>query len=249
MSTSVPSADAVAPPATANAALAPRIAVGIVPFILVGIGLWGFENGLAALVLYHLFAGAFPWLHGRFSRREEWRETARRLGFRISDGRRVVAWISGMTAFLAAGMGFGIFLAHFGDVEAEQAILRRGLADMGVREPSFYLVLAAYNLSFNALVEETFWRGFFLQWLDEVVSPAVSAAWNATLFTLLHLPAIVMLFPASQMTLAHVALMIGGAIWVFATRRSGSLWPAIVSHCLGANLTMLVFGYFIVIGS
>lgn len=130
-------------------------------------------------------------------------------------------WIS--CGLILGGLGLSLLLPRPGDVGA---LLRERVFGNGAGFWGF----AVYSMLVHCPVEELFWRG--------VVDPR--SAWaNAAGFYLLHAVPLA-LFLGSTLQGALLALPAGaaGIYWSWLARRSGTLWPPLLSHA-AADLAIL----------
>jgi membrane protease YdiL (CAAX protease family) len=108
-----------------------------------------------------------------------------------------------------------------------------------------FIVLAAPLLHLlNATGEEIFWRGYLLDWLEAHLPRRLAWLANGVLWGLWHAPMIVLVgwdFPG-QPVLGILAIVGSQVFWsvvlCWVTRRTGSLWPAIVMHAAANALTI-----------
>jgi len=135
-------------------------------------------------------------------------------------------WLS--IGLVLGGLGLSLLLPRPGDVGT---ILRDRL--FGGSEGRFWL-FAAYSMAVHCWAEELFWRG--------VVDPRSSAA-NAVGFYVQH-AAPIALFLGSPLQGVALALPAGaaGLFWSFASRRAGTLGPALASHA-AADLAILAIAW------
>jgi membrane protease YdiL (CAAX protease family) len=128
-------------------------------------------------------------------------------------------WLS--LALVLGGLGLSLLLPRPGDVGT---LLRERVFQ------GWFWGFAAYSMAVHCWAEELFWRG--------VVDPR-SAAANAVGFYLQHAaPIAIFLGSPVQGALLAVPAGAAGLYWSFASRRSGSLWPALASHA-AADLAIL----------
>ena len=93
-------------------------------------------------------------------------------------------------------------------------------ADLG------FMLFAAYTMLVHCPLEEIFWRGAVTK-PDASMRLAITG--NAVFFYLVHVGALAYTLGALGWLLAVPAGLAGGA-WAFMTRRTGSIWPALISH-------------------
>lgn len=133
-------------------------------------------------------------------------------------------WTALSTGLILAGLALALLLPRPADVGP---LLRGKL--FGGSDARFW-AFAVYSIVVHCPAEELFWRG--------VVDPR-SAAANAVGFYLLHAaPMAVFLGSAGAGALLALPAGAAGLYWSFAARRSGSLWPPLLSHA-AADLAIL----------
>jgi membrane protease YdiL (CAAX protease family) len=109
-------------------------------------------------------------------------------------------------------------------------------ADLG------FAFFAAYTMLIHCPLEEIFWRGAVTK---PEASTSLAIAGNAVFFYLVHVGALAYTLGAPGGLLAVPAGLAGGA-WAFMTRRSRSIWPALISHwAVDAVILGGMWAYFI----
>jgi membrane protease YdiL (CAAX protease family) len=100
-----------------------------------------------------------------------------------------------------------------------------------------FILFASYTMIVHCPIEEIFWRGIVL---DPNGPPAIEILLNGLFFYLVHVSALAYALGRLGWLLA-VPAGVAGAGWSWVTRRSGSLWPALVSH--GAVDLAILWGF------
>jgi len=134
---------------------------------------------------------------------------------------RVAAWTFGVG--LLSGVG-ALVAVHF----VPPGVWERGAEFVPMR---YFPLFAAASFFIHVPIEEIYWRGVVLG--PERGSVAV----NTAFFYLLHAAPMSVLFGARGWLLGLPAAAAGGA-WAFVTRRTGSLWPALLAHFLVVGLLL-----------
>ena len=135
-----------------------------------------------------------------------------------------VRWTALSCALILGGLALSLFLPR---PEEVGSLLRKKV--FGDSESRFW-VFAVYSMLIHCPAEELFWRG--------VVDPR-SAAANGVGFYLQHAaPLALFLGSPLQGLLLAVPAGAAGLWWSWASRRSGTLVPALVSHA-AADLAIL----------
>jgi membrane protease YdiL (CAAX protease family) len=172
----------------------------------------GFHTANAA---YHVWCGVLIYL-----RRE-------RLRGRWGWSGRVRAWTIGTGAVSAAGL-LGAILWVPRDVWVSGAA-----RVLPASNPVLFFVLFGLASFFlHVPLEEVYWRGVILgpgRWSGSV---------NTVFFYLLHAAPMSVLFGSIGWALGLPAAA-AGAAWAFVTRRTGSLWPALLAHFVVVGLLLM----------
>lgn len=107
-----------------------------------------------------------------------------------------------------------------------------------------FWLFAAYFLLFNPLVEELFWRGLILDGFRQHYTDGQALLISSFFFGAWHYVVISQVFAPSFSLLATGMVMLGGVIFGALYLRTGSLWPSILVHGLGADLALVILaGY------
>lgn len=128
------------------------------------------------------------------------------------------------------------FLTYLGNVLAFRLWsfenLGKQIETIGLTQISF-LWFAGYLCLVNGTLEESYWR---------LLGPESSRFpyLNDLLYSLFHLPVLLLYFPILAIPLALLALFLAGTIWRIAKVRLNSLWPSILSHT-ACNIAIWVY--------
>lgn len=179
----------------------------------------------------------------------------RRIGFKRPGSASSYLWGAALGA-VAAGACFLLGLALFGHGAENWFVTvaekyRSSFDTSGLTVLMLHVIFTLPALIFSPLGEESFFRGLLQGGLEERAGVNVSAVIQSLAFGLVHLLHHGLVVTAAGLTV----LPLSGAIWVLlmlgtallftvVSRRSGSLYPAIVSHAV-FNLTMnsLIFAW------
>jgi membrane protease YdiL (CAAX protease family) len=185
--------------------MAPPAVLVLLPAILVPALLLAIPTSIwPAVIAYHAYclSASFGWPD----------ETAARPLRPGSRGGRAVLLIC--LVLLAAG-----------DVAARYGLLTDMLPD-GWRDIAErakpWQAFAIYSLAMNGYVEERFWRGALLA--------RTGVRRGAAAFGLLHAAAIGVLLGLPAALAAFAVTGVAGLFWGWLRRRSGALWPCVVTH-------------------
>ncbi len=135
---------------------------------------------------------------------------------------RTLGWTFATTLLIVGGLLAPLLFWDPSSIREEAA---RTLFPAEGRE-RFFAVFAAYTLLAHAWIEEVFWRGVFTR---PDARPGAAALGNAGAFYLVHAVALGWALGWTGVVLA-LPTAGAGAAWGWVTRRTGSLWPAVVSH-------------------
>jgi len=113
------------------------------------------------------------------------------------------------------------------DIGAFKSVLEQN----GLTTPAKYLFAAAWLTIVNAMLEEYAFRWFITTRL-EVLVQRQAVWWAGAVFAAHHLIVLLKYLPAPTAVLATAGIFVGGVFWSWLYRRSGSIWPAYVSHAI-----------------
>lgn len=181
-----------------------------------------------------------------------WREHAAMLGLCGShlDSRRLLS--------LAVGLGLGIaavtgaFLVLTRDRFLDPDRLEATVANWGVAPDQMVAMLAVMAV-LNAAAEELFWRGYFPGRVagarpDAPPSVGLTVVLPAMLYASYHVATITQLVGnVVGVVLMTSGVLAAGLIWGWLRRRTGSVWPALLSHG-GAVIAYLAVQFWLTIG-
>jgi uncharacterized protein len=155
------------------------------------------------------------------------------------------------------GLGFGLAVAgaamalyHFGLkgtelLHAAPEKIHEKLRQFGADSLAGFVVVAVFISVFHSLFEEYYWRWFvFGRWLR------YTRSWAATILASLafmshHVIVLAVYFPGVGRFFAMVlplslGVAVGGGVWCWLYRRSGSLYAAWISHALIDGAIMMI---------
>ena len=191
-------------------------------------------------ILYQgLFCFFLPLMHLACSR-GTWKESCKRMGFKVPRVRRAFAW----TAFLCVLLWGLVFLAYllFATYLPEKKELWELVKALGLSRGSLYF-MGAYVIIVNPFLEELFWRGYVQSFLMNGCSPWLRILIPSIFFGGIHFfPLIIVLAPWQSLIISG-GIGCVGALWAFSRLDSDSLLPAILSHSLGADLMIVLLAW------
>ncbi len=128
-----------------------------------------------------------------------------------------------------------IVLGTLGTVVVSVAVSQIGLEPQGVKEaleiardPALFVATLAALAGLAPLVEELVFRGLLYGWL--------AGRWGTVVAWIVSSLA----FAAAHIELAHVILVLPLGLWFgWLRRRTGSLWPSLVSHMVNNGLAVV----------
>jgi uncharacterized protein len=128
-----------------------------------------------------------------------------------------------------------IMLGILGTVVVSVAVSQIGLEPQGVKEaleiardPALFVATLAALAGLAPLVEELVFRGLLYGWL--------AGRWGTVVAWIVSSLA----FAAAHVELAHIILVLPLGLWFgWLRRRTGSLWPSLVSHMVNNGLAVV----------
>lgn len=123
-------------------------------------------------------------------------------------------------------------------------LLREAVEQMGLADPSRFLIAGLGWTLVNSLLEEYVWRWFVTSRWIRLVPPAAAIGLSAACFTLHHVVATSFYLPPALVALASTGVFVGGAVWSWLWWRTGSIWPAWLAHVL-ADAAIFGVGYWL----
>lgn len=159
----------------------------------------------------------------------------------------LAAVISGTVIFVLMLGGFQ-FIKPYIDV----APFKAKAAETGFDEIGAYLLIFAYIITVNSLLEEYVWRWFVFRKFETALTidgpmRGYVAVFLAGLgFTVHHIFAISAWIPSGPLiALGSFGVFIGGTTWSWLYLRYRSIWPGYISHVF-ADVAILIMGWQII---
>lgn len=139
-----------------------------------------------------------------------------------------------------------IFAAYFliGAAHIDPTVLQNAMQEVGLFNPTKYLLLAAYWTFANALLEEYFWRWFVVSRAQTIMPKLAAIVLSALGFIAHHLLAMSLYFDWFTAILACVGIFVAGVFWSFLYLRYQNLLPAYISHIF-ADAAIFGIGYYV----
>lgn len=171
-------------------------------------------------------------------RRWGWRRHLAHLGL-VGPGTGRAFGLGLALAAVAAGGILGFF-AWGGERFLTAAQVTRALAAWGIR-PGDLTGLVPFMAVVSGPAEELFWRGFCAAELRPHPSRWLRLGLPSFLYASYHAATVPALLPSPLLTGVALAAVAGaGLAWAWLRERTGSVWPALLSHGAAAGAYMVV---------
>jgi membrane protease YdiL (CAAX protease family) len=146
-------------------------------------------------------------------------------------------------AAAATALYFGV-LKPEGMFDAPAAAVRAKVESFGAASPPMFLLLALFYSTIHSLLEEYYWRWFVFRQLDRWIKLPAAIAISSIAFAAHHVLVLAHYFGGtSPLTwLFTAAVAIGGAIWAWFYRASGSIYAPWLSHAI-VDAAIFAVGY------
>ena len=118
---------------------------------------------------------------------------------------------------------------------------------IGLSNPTRYLLSALYWFTINSILEEYVWRWFVVRQFARLMRPAAAITLSALAFTLHHIIAMQVYFSLPVILIGTAGIAIGGATWSWMFLRYKTIWPGWLSHAL-VDITIFAIGYQLIFG-
>lgn len=154
---------------------------------------------------------------------------------------------------LATALGIAIMVviigAYFliGRHLIDAAAVAEVSAKTGLDQPARYIGLVIYWIVVNSVLEEFVYRWFLWEKCRRFLPSWGATLASATFFTIHHVFALWVQFDWRVTVLASIGVFAGGAIWSWLYARTGSIWPAWVSHAF-ADVGVFTVGAIVIYG-
>ena len=182
------------------------------PYLAVAIGLYGFSNAWAAILMYH--AGALLII-----RRSSWRLLRSGWSWRVGLPLCVVCVCAGVIVYLLWPLA------------GRDVVMGEGLARWGLSGAS-WLGFAAYLTLVHPIIEELLWRA-------DAGTDRAAIGWHDLGFAGYHALVLVAFLKVGWVGVSLGMLVVAAAMWRFAIRRAKGLGIVVLSHAL-ADLSVMI---------
>lgn len=151
---------------------------------------------------------------------------------------------------LLAGSIWGIFMfavivgiySLFGQQWIDPVVAKEKSYQLGISTPTIYLIVEAYFVLVNSLIEEFTWRWFICN-KCQILIPGTKAIFLSSLFFTLHHIFVIAAYSDWQaVILGSLAVFAAGIIWSHSYLAYRSLWSSYISHAI-ADFALAIIGW------
>lgn len=151
---------------------------------------------------------------------------------------------------LLVGMVLGLFMfgiilgtyALFGQQWIDAADAKVKVQQMGLNDPIIFLIVQAYFVLINSLIEEFIWRWFVYKKCEVLIPGKAAIFLSALFFTLHHIIVLAAYTDWRGVILGSLAVFAAGAIWSWCYLTYRSLWASYISHAI-ADLALSIIAW------
>ena len=140
---------------------------------------------------------------------------------------------------------FGIILGtywFFGQQSIDAADAKSKVQQMGLSNPTIFLIVQAYFVLINSLIEEFIWRWFVYKKCEILIPGKAAIFLSALFFTLHHTIVLAAYTNWHGVILGSLAVFAAGAIWSWCYLTYRSLWASYISHAI-ADLALAIIAW------
>ena len=140
---------------------------------------------------------------------------------------------------------FGIILGtywFFGQHWIDAADAKSKVEQMGLSNPLIFLIVQAYFVLVNSLIEEFIWRWFVYKKCEILIPGKAAIFLSALFFTLHHIIVLAAYTDWHGVILGSLAVFAAGAIWSWCYLTYRSLWASYISHAI-ADLALSIIAW------
>jgi membrane protease YdiL (CAAX protease family) len=162
--------------------------------------------------------------------------------------RRLLSLALGAASGLViGGAGLGLYfglLRGQPQLTAAAGPIAQKMADFGIDSPGTFLLLAVFLSGIHSWLEEYYWRWFVFARLTDYLPAWLANLLSSLAFAAHHVIVLAAYFGASSLgtALGSLAVAIGGALWAWQYRATGSLTGPWLSHLL-IDAAIMAIGY------
>ncbi|WP_333226338.1 CPBP family intramembrane glutamic endopeptidase [Microcoleus sp. Pol12B5] len=208
--------------------LVPAASIGIIAALYIAPGSWG----QTLSVFCQVWLLVFPIAWSVFVDREK-------LSLSLPKRQEVLAGsIWGIFMFAVI---LGIY-SLFGQQWIDPVLAKEKSYQLGISSPTIYLIVEAYFVLVNSLIEEFTWRWFVCN-KCQILIPGTKAIFLSSLFFTLHHIFVIAAYSDWQaVLLGSLAVFAVGIIWSHSYVTYRSLWSTYISHAI-ADLALAIIGW------
>ncbi len=208
--------------------LVPAASIGPVTALYIAPGIWGQTLSALCQVWLLVFPIAWSVLVDR-----------QKLHFSLPKRRELLAGVLWGTFMFAAIVGiYSLFGQHWIDPVAAKEKAQQ----LGISSPNIYLMIEAYFVLVNSLIEEFTWRWFVCNKCQILIPGAPAIFLSSLFFTLHHIFVIAAYSDWQGVILGSLAVFAAGIIWSQCYLTYRSLWSSYISHAI-ADLALAIIGW------
>lgn len=140
---------------------------------------------------------------------------------------------------------FGIILGTywlFGQQSIDATDAKSKVQQMGLSNPMIFLIVQAYFVLINSLIEEFIWRWFVYKKCEILIPGKAAIFLSALFFTLHHIIVLAAYTDWRGVILGSIAVFAAGAIWSWCYLTYRSLWASYISHAI-ADLALAIIAW------
>jgi uncharacterized protein len=130
----------------------------------------------------------------------------------------------------------------FGQHSIDPVVAKEKAQQLGIKNPHVFLIVEAYFVLVNSLIEEFTWRWFVCN-KCQILIPGTGAIFLSSVFFTLHHIFVLAVYSAGWVViLGSLAVFIAGVIWSQCYLTYRSLWPSYISHAI-ADLALAIIAW------
>jgi uncharacterized protein len=136
----------------------------------------------------------------------------------------------------------------FGQHSIDPVVAKEKAQQLGIKNPTIFLIVEAYFVLVNSLIEEFTWRWFVCN-KCQILIPGTAAIFLSSLFFTLHHIFVLAAYTTGWVVfLGSFAVFVAGVIWSHCYLTYRSLWSSYISHAI-ADLALAIIGWQILFNS
>ncbi len=208
--------------------LVPAASIGIIAGLYIAPGGWG----QTLSVLCQVWLLVFPIAWSVFVDRKK---------LRLSLPKRQELLAGSIWGIFMLAVILGIY-SLFGQHWIDPVVAKEKSYQLGITSPTIYLIVEAYFVLVNSLIEEFTWRWFVCK-KCQILIPGTKAIFLSSLFFTLHHIFVIAAYSNWQaVLLGSLAVFAAGIIWSQSYLTYRSLWSSYLSHAI-ADFALASIGW------